>query len=272
MGRLHLFELEDQAWFPALWRGFGTDILQFNQTVIDQSAPLAAPLAAVARRTRARRFVDLCSGSSGPWGRLVDHLAEEGCELPVLLTDLFPSETASEQVVAESAGRITRLDAPVDATAVPGELDGVRTLFNGFHHFRPEQARAILQDAIDDGQPIAVAEFVARSPLAMIGIVIAAILATPILSLLIRPFRWSRLFFTWIVPVVPLLVLWDGLVSCLRVYSPRELEALVAGLRAEDWHFEVTQLKNPTGPIPITLLVGWPAEGGQRTVERGDVG
>ncbi len=256
---MHLFEFEDQPWFPALWRGFGTDVLRFNQTIVDQSSPLAAPLAELARSAGARRFVDLCSGSSGPWTRLVDHLAEAGCDLPVLLTDLYPNETSrGDDDDDMSDGRIAHHEAPVDATDVPNDLDGVRTLFNGFHHFRPEAARQILQDAVDDGQPIAVAEMVARSPLAMLGIVIAGLIVTPIVTLAIRPFRWSRLLFTYVIPVVPLLVLWDGLVSCLRVYSPRELDALVSGLDAEGWRFETARLKNPSGPIPITLLIGWP--------------
>jgi len=41
----------------------------------------------------------------------------------------------------------------------------------------------------------------------------------------VRPFKPGWLVLTYL---IPLLVLWDGLVSCLRVYSTRELRALVA--------------------------------------------
>ena len=55
-------------------------------------------------------------------------------------------------------------------------------------------------------------------------------LLAPIVVLLltpaIRPFRWSRLFWTYVIPAVPALVLFDGIVSCLRIYSPEELRAL----------------------------------------------
>lgn len=259
MGRLQLFEFEDQAWFPALWRSFATDFLQFSQTVVDQSVPLAEPFARLAEGAGARRFVDLCSGSSGPWSRLIRHLSAAGCDLPVVLTDLHPTHAVFEREVARSGGRIVGHTGPVDARDVPSDLEGVRTLLNGFHHFEPAVARAILQNAVDAGQPIAVAEFVARSPVAVLGVLFAALIVTPLATLAIRPFRSSRLFFTYVVPVVPLIVLWDGVVSCLRVYSPRELDALIAGLEAPGWRFEVTQLDNPKAPIPITLLVGAPA-------------
>ena len=42
---------------------------------------------------------------------------------------------------------------------MPDELGGFRTLFNAFHHFPPERARAILEDAVHKGQGIGVFEF-----------------------------------------------------------------------------------------------------------------
>ncbi|MEZ5362682.1 MAG: hypothetical protein R2748_10195 [Bryobacterales bacterium] len=35
----------------------------------------------------------------------------------------------------------------------------------------------------------------------------------------IRPFRWSRLFWTYVIPVLPLAIFWDGVVSYLRAYT-----------------------------------------------------
>ena len=49
-------------------------------------------------------------------------------------------------------------------------------------------------------------------------------IATPF----IRPFRWRRLFWTYVVPLVPLTCWWDGLVSQFRAYTPSELEDLAS--------------------------------------------
>ena len=50
-----------------------------------------------------------------------------------------------------------------------------------------------------------------------------------------RPFRWSRLLLTYLLPVIPLVVLWDGLVSCLRTRTPEELLALTSSFPHYDW-------------------------------------
>jgi hypothetical protein len=50
-----------------------------------------------------------------------------------------------------------------------------------------------------------------------------------------RPFRWSRLLLTYLVPLIPLVVLWDGLVSCCRTRTPQELLALTAAFPEYEW-------------------------------------
>src|SRR5262245_54392038 len=111
---------------------------------------------------------------------------------------------------------------PVDATRVPDELPGFRTMFSAFHHFRPEQASAVLADAVRMRQGIGVFEGTQRRPLAlllMLLVPLAVLITTPF----IRPFRWSRLLWTYLIPIVPIVALFDALVSCLRTYSIEEL-------------------------------------------------
>ena len=50
-----------------------------------------------------------------------------------------------------------------------------------------------------------------------------------------RPFRWSRLLFTYLLPFIPFVVFWDGLVSCARTRTPQELLDLTAPFPEYDW-------------------------------------
>lgn len=256
MGRLHLIELEDQPWCPAPIRDGATDYLQLTQQVADLFGPAASLLAAALRRTGATRILDLCAGGAGPWHRLLPALEVQGLEPDVLLTDLHPNADAFSRAKKDSRGRLEGLPAPVDARHVPEELTGFRTIFNALHHFRPDDARAILRNAVERREGIAVFEAVERTAPSIVGILpspIAVLLLTP----LMRPFRWSRLLFTYLLPVIPLLVLFDGVVSCLRVYSPEELRALVGGLGETGYDWEIGRLPGK-GPAKITYLIGVP--------------
>ena len=56
---------------------------------------------------------------------------------------------------------------PVDAQQVPDDLPGFRLVCNGFHHLRPEQARACLLDAVRQGRGVALVELTSRSALSV---------------------------------------------------------------------------------------------------------
>ncbi len=75
----------------------------------------------------------------------------------------------------------------------------------------------------------------------------------------IRPFHWSRLIWTYVIPVV-LFVLWfDGWISCLRSYSHEELSELVRGLPGESYQWELGTQGG--GFLPVTYLIGYPMSG-----------
>ena len=254
MKRLHLFEIHDQEWCPRAIRDAETDYLQF---VIARTKPYAAivPLLVTALRlSGTREVLDLCSGAGGPWLWLIPVLAKQGMTIAVCLTDKFPNPAlCPSSGGAEQAIRYH--PQPVDATNVPNELTGFRTLFSAFHHFRPDEARAVLAEAVRRREGIAIVEGTHRRILA-----IALMLLVPLMVLVttpfIRPFRWSRLFWTYVVPVVPLVTLFDGVVSCLRTYSVQELTELTDTLGAKNYQWQIGEEKSTAGPIPVTYLIG----------------
>ena len=72
--RIHLFELEDQPWFPRIIRDLTTDYLHFMQTALKLEGALLPLVERALRESGTNRIVDLCSGGSGPVPLLVDYL------------------------------------------------------------------------------------------------------------------------------------------------------------------------------------------------------
>jgi len=125
------------------------------------------------------------------------------------LTDKYPNVAAFQNARRKTGGQITFYSGFVDAAALPHELSGFRTIFTSLHHFTPDEALAILQHAADLTAPFA------------------------------RPFRISRIFWTYFIPVIPFVLVFDGVISCLRAYSKKELSLLAAQVKAENWLWQV---------------------------------
>ena len=200
--RLHLVELEDLAWLPRAVRDYATDYLQFVQTRLRLHEPMLPILNDALQRSGANRIVDLCSGGAGPMLALWPDLHARHAGLRLTLTDLFPNHQAFRHAVATLGPPVDFEPGPIDARSIPPRLRGLRTIFNAFHHFRPDDAVALLRDAVAAGQPLALLEIPQRTLPMVVSMLLAPImvlLATPF----IRPFRWRRLLLTYLLPAVP---------------------------------------------------------------------
>ncbi len=262
MRRVQFIEFHDQPWFPSLLRDYVTDALQFGFNLFQVYAPVGPLLQRTMESTGSRSIVDMCSGAGGPWldlgldlSRKLDSHTGNAQALQICLTDKYPNLGAFEKVRAASEGRIRFYPGSVDATNVPLELKGLRTMFTAFHHFLPDAGRAILQDAVDAGEGIGVFEIARRAP-STIGLTFAFVLALFVCTPWIRPFRWSRLLWTYLLPIIPFVLLFDGVVSCLRTYRPQEMLEMVDRLTANDYQWDAGELA--TRFVPITYLIGYP--------------
>ena len=253
MGRIHLFEFEDLDWFPGFLRDYGTDFLQFLANLTNTFLPVIPVIQRGVEKSGNNQIIDLGSAGGGPLPQLNKVLKKQNPELKILLTDYFPNMDALE-IAKRKADNIDYIKTPVDARNVPNDLRGLRTLFLTFHHFRPEDAKTILQNAIDSKNAIAIFEGQERSFLSLLAMFLSPV-SVLLTTFFIRPFKPGRLFFTYIIPLVPLFVWWDGIVSSLRTYSEEEMKGLINELiNKDDFEWEVGRIRS--GPGYILYLLG----------------
>ncbi len=253
MARIHLFEFEDLSLFPEFLRNYMTDFLQFLSNRTKMYKPVIPILEELISKDKEHQIIDLASGGGGSLIWLNDELLKKFPDLKIILTDLFPNQEAFKYT-KKQAPNFEFPDTPVDARKVPENLKGLRTQFLSLHHFKPEDAVMILQNAVDSKNSIAVFEGQERSIpsiLAMLFSPITVLLTTPF----IRPFSLGRIIFTYLIPLVPVFVLWDGVVSSLRTYSVKEMENLVSRVKGqENYNWDIKRIKS--GPGVILYLTG----------------
>jgi hypothetical protein len=252
--RLHLFEFMDLESFPASMRRRMTDCLRDVEAftgLFNWAVPLIVRLL---RGSGRRAIVDLGTGSGGPIVRLYPALVQAGALDELALTDLYPHPEA----IASQPG--LRYDArSVDASSVPQDLHGMRVLCNSFHHMPPDLAQAVLADAHAAGEPLLVLEALNRDPFAMVASVAVAVMAWVLMPLL-RRFDVLTAVLWWLVPIVPVLLVWEGVVSCLRCYTRRELGRMVATLPGATHETGVVQTGFIGARIRWFYLHGRPTE------------
>jgi hypothetical protein len=267
MKRWHLVELEDLPWVPRVIRDGATDVLDWMFARMQMYRPVVDRLRATLDATAQRDIVDLCSGGAGGALAMATYLRDRGdTETRMTLTDRYPSAHAIERIGDDARLRYHR--EPVDALAVPRDLRGGRTMYSALHHFRPADVKRLIAAAVADRAPLAFFDIAAAPalrrlpgflvPLAALLNFLMILVLVPFMVPFVRPFRASRLVFTYVLPLIPILYAWDGMVSALRAYTPEELEALARSVPGAS-HYLWDAGRAGSGVRSVLYLTGRPA-------------
>jgi len=254
--RRQLFEWNDQGWLPRFMTSWMTRMLRVCHHNMQNGRVWGPKVLELMQRSGENRIVDLCSGGGGPVLDMIRILEEDhGLKPQLTMTDLIPNLRTAQEINAQAGNKIY-ITTPINATDVPAELQGIRTVFSGFHHLKEDLAFRLLQNAFDARQHIFISETTYRSVKAMVTYGLA-FLWFFFLTPRIRPTFW-QLIFTYLIPILPLMLGWDNVVSCLRTYSEDELRGFASQLQSDDYHWQIGELQNPRLPTPYPYIMGYP--------------
>lgn len=256
--RWHIVEFEDLSWFPDAIREGGTDYLKYFLKAVGFYQPVIPLIAEGLEHSGENQLLDLCSGGGGPVEQISEGLSNFlNRKIHIVLSDKFPNTDAFQLISKRSGGTIAFKNFPVDATNVPADLKGFRTMFSAVHHFRPPAIKQMLRNAAEQQAGIALFDGGDKNLFTILGIVlfhpIAFLIGTPFF----RPFKISRIVFTYLIPLIPITTVWDGCVSILRLYSPQELLQMAKEVAPQGYQWKSGKVKNKLG-MRVTYLIGYP--------------
>lgn len=215
--RLQLFEFTDLDWYPAFLKQPIQRYLDYVSARFRIYLPARMLLVDALKASGAKQVVDLGSGAGGGLDSFWEDIQEDVKGIRILRTDRFPVEAPA------NTDKIPYWPESVDATAVPPELAGFRTMFALAHHLTPAALTLAIQDAQRKSVGLAIFEPVQRGIIQIVLMVLIVPLLVLLLSPFIRPVHPVVLVFTYLIPFIPLTITWDGVVSSLRAYTPQDL-------------------------------------------------
>lgn len=256
MKRIHLFEVEDLGWFPNWMRQSMTRCINVIHGFLKTDEKVSKIISDTLEKSPQNQIIDLCSGSGGPMIDVTQKLRAQEKNVTLTMTDLYPNLDFAKAINAKDDG-IHFETEPVDATKVGPERKGLRTMICSFHHMPPKQAKAILQSAADDKQPIVIYEISDNSipnffwwlPLPINFLM--CLFITP----MVKPLTWYQIVFTYLIPIIPMAYAWDGAVSNVRTYTHDDLDELLKDIDYKDYVWEKGVVEEQMKKI---YLVGYP--------------
>lgn len=233
--RWHLFEFMDLPWLPASLRQVLRDILECGngrpfRGYYDWAVDCIVRQAALCQ---ADRVVELGAGTAPLTRRLAADPRAEGLKL--VICDLSPDLALYDALARQHAGQVEVLREPVDFSQPRDWPPGTLLVLSAtLHHVPAAQRLAVLEALARSGSAVLVLEPLRRTLLSALFVWLSLVPAwlVPLVQWR-RPGRWRRLVWCWLVPVAPLLFVWDGLVSCWRQWTAREWHQVLGSLPTE---------------------------------------
>ncbi|MEO8596548.1 MAG: hypothetical protein ABI759_24740 [Candidatus Solibacter sp.] len=226
VGPFYLFEFMDLPWLPESLRTTVREVLEIclGEPPRQYYDWVVRELLERAQREGIRTIVELGAGTAPLSHRLGAIQKQTGGGITIEVSDLYPDvplyQSLEKQFPGVIRGRIQPLDFSRPLEFQPATL---LALSGSFHHIPPGRRGAVLESL--SGHRVAIFEPLQRnlpSLLTALGGVIPGLM-TPFFYLRKRSTGHARrMFWCWLVPLAPLIIVWDGLVSCLRCWTEAE--------------------------------------------------
>lgn len=125
---------------------------------------------------------------------------------------------------------ISTLDIDFTPGSFSADQDGIYVMINGFHQLNPGEARQILQTLAAQKKFTLILEGNNDSLRQIFGMTIIVPLTVILTAPFVKPFRFSRLIFSWVIPILPFITMIDGCLALLKLYNPDDLNELTGSL------------------------------------------
>ena len=270
MKRIELFEFEDFNWLPSSIRTGATNLIMVLHRMVGTSEVLANLLLHVKSKVDFNQIVDLGSGSGGPMLETIQKVNEKlssNEQIRLLLTDLYPNAKKVNAINELNLPNVKYHPESLNALKLKEAPTGLKTMIASFHHMKPEVAQQILQKAEKNKQPILIYELAQNNipvllwwlflPISLLILIIMSLFMTPF----VKPLKLQQLFFTYLLPLIPLVYAWDGQASLMRTYTFKDIEELLGNRNNVDFVWEIADAKKENGKKAGYYILGYPSKG-----------
>lgn len=230
--RFHSFEFCDQSWVKGIVREAFMDCLE---AIYRSFGPYEKNFTTLALEAKTKgTIIDLATGNAAPILTFLKFLEKKGKasgkdatiqNLTVIATDLYP-HLESWQTIQKKHPFFSFKEQPFDAIRQKEDIPCVYTMFSAFHHFNEDQAVEIITSKVSETSDLMIFEMTPRDYLANYAWLPFAMPFFMLSSLFARKLKFGKILISMIVPIVPAMVIFDGLMSNLRTYTRPELEVL----------------------------------------------
>jgi hypothetical protein len=227
MKRKQVFQFSNQKWYPSFLKRDMYEFMSWFVGKVNAAKPFLPVLEEVIGNTQTKIIINIDS--------------KIGAGIETVLP-LLPDGTEVINVELEKFSTHNK---------------GMYTFINSFHQLDEKKATYYLTQIADSGNSVAVLEGNNDSLWQVVGMTIFVPLTVIISAPFVQPFRITRLIFTYLIPILPVITMLDGFLALFKLYNPNDLNELVSTIPVKNYTWKSGKADNGRGG-KIIYLMGYP--------------
>ena len=227
MKRKQVFQFSNQKWYPSFLKRDMYEFMSWFVGKVNAAKPFLPVLEEVIGHTQTKTIINIDS-KIGAGIETVLPLLPEGTEVINVELERFSTHNK-----------------------------GMYTFINSFHQLDEKKATYYLTQIADSGNSVAVLEGNNDSLWQVVGMTIFVPLTVILSAPFVQPFRITRLIFTYLIPILPVVTMLDGFLALFKLYNPNDLNELVSNIPVKSYVWKSGKADNGRGG-KIIYLMGYP--------------
>ncbi len=252
MKRNRNWQFSQSSWMPKVLKNFMPEFLDFIVSLVEANKPFLDILQlSPDKKIEFYLYAPEVGGSSV---HLVSHLRKQFPESTIHVISNELSSARKEhlqrvQPLLNEASFIHLKEIPKKTT----HMQRIVISINQAHLLCDQKLIAQLNLMTNLFDQILIGEGNNKSVRQVIGMLLLSPLVALALSPRVKPFRWSRLFFTYVIPIFPIMISWDGIVALFKIRSPEQIRCLAETRCNPGWAWQSGKSPNNRGGFVIYL-------------------
>ena len=254
--RLQLFEFGDLENIPRVYHDFLREFMGFLYRNLHIHKLWLQEINLFIEQNN--KIHDPCAGS-GDVNYYIEKEIDENIDFQFILSDIMTDRVPrfAKTINSLKRRRLTYLEYSLDLLKASDSVYP-KIFINAFHHFTPEQVKVILNQQAKKKQDMLILEYCQKTLMSYFSMIMG-----PFMSMILFPFiikkkdLISGFILTYIIPIIPFMLLWDGFISCFRTYSENDLMQVLNELEIKDLKI-ITKKKRsllyPSGVSSIQII------------------
>lgn len=250
MIRLQIPQITTSSHAPSWFKNLVDEFLDHIVSLVNANRPFL-PLIEEAHRNGAKSIYIFAPEVGGSAALLVTDIQERFPDLKIIILKDGLSSARKSHLASLNNSALQSL--PTQSMQDPIEPSALVLSINHAHRLSDADFVIHVCELQSKFGHFIIGEGNNKSIRQVIGMTIIVPLVILLMTPMIRPLRLSRFIFTYMIPVAPLAIVWDGVAALFRIRSPKLLNSLSSQFDKDHWQYSSGKLPNNRGGFIIYL-------------------